>query len=339
GGGGGGYISGGSSYNTLSSRPRSAGARRVQRRNRPGDRTETASVSSHTTGGSGGVGGGVIGVCHPEGLTVTLVVEGRGYGIIVRPPPHSQTDPDTAMPVVAAIDPGGPADKSSVICLGDRLVGVNGRSVAGIGVSEVTQMIANSRPTVTLDLEFDVAESVVPSSGTFAVKLPRRHNGLGITLTASRRAGPDEPLLISEVIRGSPAHRSGTLQPGDRLLAIDKTRLEHLTLEDARNILACCEDIVTLRVQKDDLFSEEESGALVVYTVELVRHGGALGITISGSEEPFDPIYIAGLASGGLADRTGAIHVGDRLLAINGSSLRGKPLSEAIAMLQNSGTL
>lgn len=44
--------------------------------------------------------------------------------------------------------------------------------------------------------------------------------------------------------------------------------------------------------------SAEESGSLVMYTVELVRHGGALGITISGSEEPFDPIYIAGLAPG-----------------------------------------
>lgn len=43
------------------------------------------------------------------------------------------------------------------------------------------------------------------------------------------------------------------------------------------------------------------------------------------------------ISSGGLADRTGAIHVGDRLLAINGVSLRGKPLSEAILMLQNSG--
>ena len=42
----------------------------------------------------------------------------------------------------------------------------------------------------------------------------------------------------------------------------------------------------------------EDCMSLVVYTVELVRHGGALGITISGSEEPFDPIYIAGLASG-----------------------------------------
>lgn len=29
--------------------------------------------------------------------------------------------------------------------------------------------------------------------------------------------------------------------------------------------------------------------------------------------------------------------MGDRLLAINGVSLRGKPLSEAILMLQNSG--
>lgn len=70
-----------------------------------------------------------------------------------------------------------------MICVGDRLMGVNGRSVAGLGVSEVTQMVANSRPTVTLDVEFDVADSVVPSSGTFAVKLAKRHNGLGITLT------------------------------------------------------------------------------------------------------------------------------------------------------------
>ncbi|XP_045132371.1 glutamate receptor-interacting protein 2-like isoform X11 [Portunus trituberculatus] len=334
GGGGGGYLSPGSSYNTLTSqRTRSSAARRVNRRPRPGDRSDTASLSSHTTGGS--VGGAGVGVCHSECLTVTLVVEGRGYGLVLRPPPHA-TDPDTALPFVAAMDPGGPADKCSVICVGDRIMGVNGRSVSGLGVSEVTQMVANSRPTVTLDVEFDVADSVVPSSGTFAVKLAKRHNGLGITLTVSRRAGAGEPLLISEVVRGSPAHRSGTMQPGDRLLAIDSTRLEHLTLEDAKSILHCCDDIVTLRVQKDELYSEE-SGSLVMYTVELVRHGGALGITISGSEEPFDPIYIAGLAPGGLADRTGAIHVGDRLLAINGVSLRGKPLSEAILMLQNSG--
>lgn len=74
---------------------------------------------------------------------------------------------------------------------------------------------------------------------------------------ASRRGGGGEPLLISEVVRGSPAHRSGTMQPGDKLLAIDSTRLDHLTLEDARACLQSCHNIVTLRVQKDDLYSGE----------------------------------------------------------------------------------
>jgi hypothetical protein len=36
----------------------------------------------------------------------------------------------------------------------------------------------------------------------------------------------------------------------------------------------------------------------VVYTVELARHGGPLGITIAGSEEPFEPITISGLTQG-----------------------------------------
>ena len=35
--------------------------------------------------------------------------------------------------------------------------------------------------------------------------------------------------------------------------------------------------------------------------------------------------------------RTGAIHVGDRILAINNVSLKGKPLSEAIHLLQMAG--
>ncbi|MEQ2202923.1 Glutamate receptor-interacting protein 2, partial [Xenoophorus captivus] len=69
----------------------------------------------------------------------------------------------------------------------------------------------------------------------------------------------------------------------------------------------------------------------------LKRFNGPLGITISGTEEPFDPIFISGLTKKGLAERTGAIHIGDRVLAINGVSLKGKPLSEAIHLLQVAG--
>lgn len=48
---------------------------------------------------------------------------------------------------------------------------------------------------------------------------------------------------------------------------------------------------------------DPDATCAIVYTVELVRHGGPLGITVSGTEEPFDPIYISSLTENGLAER------------------------------------
>lgn len=46
--------------------------------------------------------------------------------------------------------------------------------------------------------------------------------------------------------------RTGTLEPGDRLLAIDSVRLENCTMEDAMHVLQQAEDMVKLRIQKDE---------------------------------------------------------------------------------------
>ncbi len=74
----------------------------------------------------------------------------------------------------------------------------------------------------------------------------------------------------------------------------------------------------------------------MVYTVELQRNGGPLGITISGSDDLYEPLHVSGLTEGGLAERTNAIHIGDTILAINNVPLRGKSLTEAIDLLKNS---
>ncbi|KAJ3612567.1 hypothetical protein NHX12_020838 [Muraenolepis orangiensis] len=131
---------------------------------------------------------------------------------------------------------------------------------------------------------------------------------------------------------------TGTLELGDKLLAIDNVRVETCSMEEAVHILQQCDELVKLKIRKDEDNSDEQdlSGS-IIYTVELQRYGGPLGITISGTEEPFDPIIISSLTGGGLAERTGAIHVGDRILAINSSSLKGKPLSQAISLLQQAG--
>ncbi|KAI9546075.1 Glutamate receptor-interacting protein 2 [Dissostichus eleginoides] len=318
--------------------------------------------------------------------------------------------------------------------VGDRLLSINGIPTEDGTLEEANQLLRDAALTnkVSLDIEFDVAESVVPSSGTFHVKLPKKRGvELGLTISAivygflalamrrdtaseassaladvveafriiscedlysaiSKKQG--EPLIISDIKKGSMAHRTGTLEPGDKLLAIDNIRLENCSKDEAEQILQQCEELVKLKIRKDEdnsgtktrlaLADEQETSGSIIYTVELKRYGGPLGITISGTEEPFDPITISGLTKRGLAERgiprqqlsvqqaprdealtdeimrsmvqwrggraasvhsnrlnmtTGAIHVGDRILAINSVSLKGKPLSEAIHLLQMAG--
>ncbi|KAM7404884.1 hypothetical protein PAMP_012193 [Pampus punctatissimus] len=249
------------------------------------------------------------------------------------------TETLSAPPVVRFIEPDSPAERCGLLQVGDRLLSINGIPTEDGTLEEAHQLLRDSALAnkVTVEIEFDVAESVVPSSGTFHVKLPKRRGvELGITISASKK--PGKPLIISDIKKGSIAHRTGTLEPGDRLLAIDCVRLENCTMEDAMHVLQQAEDMVKLRIQKDeDNIDELEMSGSIIYTVELKRYNGPLGITISGTEEPFDPIVISGLTKKGLAERTGAIHVGDRVLAINGVSLKGKPLSEAIHLLQMAG--
>lgn len=46
--------------------------------------------------------------------------------------------------------------------------------------------------------------------------------------------------------------RTGTLEPGDKLLAIDNIRLDNCAMEDAVQILRQCEDLVKLKIRKDE---------------------------------------------------------------------------------------
>jgi hypothetical protein len=70
-----------------------------------------------------------------------------------------------------------------------------------------------------------------------------------------------------------------------------------------------------------------------IFNVRLEPNGGPLGITLAGSEDLSKPIKISGLAEGGIAQNTGQLRVGDCLLAINGESVRGLPLSTATKLL------
>ncbi|KAM6977037.1 glutamate receptor-interacting protein 2-like isoform 2-T2 [Aplochiton taeniatus] len=313
------------------SSPRSTNAA-TKRRQRKKDHKSSLSLASSSVGPGGQV-------VHVETSEVLLRGDPlTGFGVQLQGGVFA-TETLSAPPVIRFIEPDSPAERCGLLQVGDRLLSIN-RILAEEGtLEEAHQLLRDAALAnkVNLEIEFDVAESVVPSSGTFHVKLPKRRGvELGITISASKK--PGKPLIISEIKKGSIAHRTGTLEPGDRLMAIDSVRLENCTMEDAMHVLEQAEDMVKLRIQKDEDNADElEMSGSIIYTVELKRYNGPLGITISGTEEPFDPIVISGLTKKGLAERTGAIHIGDRVLAINGMSLKGKPLSEAIHLLQMAG--
>ncbi|XP_016298625.1 glutamate receptor-interacting protein 1-like isoform X7 [Sinocyclocheilus anshuiensis] len=326
----------------------------MRRKLKKKDYKSSMSLASSTVGLAGQV-------VHTETTEVTLISNSiMGFGIQLQGGVFA-TETLSSPPLIAYIDPDSPAERCGILQIGDRILSINGIPTEDSTLEETNQLLRDSSITskVTLEIEFDVAESVIPSSGTFHVKLPKKPGvELGITISSPSSRKPGDALIISDIKKGSVAHRTGTLELGDKLLAIDNIRLDNCSMEDAVQILQQCEDLVKLKIRKDEdnsgilrdgsvdrdarvllacVADEQESSGAIIYTVELKRYGGPLGITISGTEEPFDPIIISSLTKGGLAERTGAIHIGDRILAINSNSLKGKPLSEAIHLLQMAG--
>ncbi|XP_077356942.1 glutamate receptor-interacting protein 1 isoform X6 [Festucalex cinctus] len=337
--------------NAYPTSPRGTLMRKKQKKK---DFKSSLSLASSTVGLAGQV-------VHTETTEVTLLGDGiMGFGLQLQGGVFA-TETLSSPPLIAYIDPDSPAERCGILQIGDRILSINGVPTEDSTLEETNQLLRDSSITaqLTLEIEFDVAESVIPSSGTFHVKLPKKPGvELGITISSPSNRKAGDPLIISDIKKGSVAHRTGTLELGDKLLAIDNIRVETCSMEEAVQILQQCEELVKLKIRKDEdnsgkrsrrvacsvvrqqtvcLPDEQEVSGSIIYTVELQRYGGPLGITISGTEEPFDPIIISSLTKGGLAERTGAIHVGDRILAINSSSLKGKPLSEAISLLQQAG--
>ncbi|KAJ8303902.1 hypothetical protein KUTeg_017485 [Tegillarca granosa] len=175
--------------------------------------------------------------------------------------------------------------------------------------------------------------------------------GVGITVEEGGfSTGFGDPPIITSVHSSSPAEKCGLVKEGDRILKINGKDISDKMLDDINIILHECRrrcDLNQLWPHRLPAhggglgigISDDSCEDSVTYTVELKRHGGPLGITISGTDIHTDPIIISDIIEGGLADRTGAIHIGDKLLGINSESMKGRNLTEATNLLKNAGDI
>lgn len=154
------------------------------------------------------------------------------------------------------------ADRSGCIQKGDRILSIN--KLYNLEATVIRQILGDlgnnstrnntqgqysaAAHWVEIEIEFDMADSVIPASGVFNVKLAKLNtNGVGITVNATNHG----TFVISEVKPGSSAHRTGSLRAGDILLAVDAHTLQHFNvdalLKDNKN------DFTTLTIKRNSL--------------------------------------------------------------------------------------
>jgi C-terminal processing protease CtpA/Prc len=268
-------------------------------------------------------------------MEVVIVADPIGYGMGIQ----GGASEYSAYPIIISdIAPNGPAGLLGQLSVGDRILSINGVNVCNVSLDHASKLIHEAEDHLQLEIEFDVTESsVVPTSGTFDVNLIKcGFLKLGISI---RRSG--DRIWIGSLLKGGVAHRSGSLLAGDILLAINGISL--VNEREAIALLSAPCDVISLNVKRESVNNflpsrpSPPKSEPVIYSVELTKNGQSLGISLNGSNVPGQPIVIAGIREGGVAHRTGAIKVNDRIIAINGESLLTKTIQDAQRILQTAG--
>lgn len=189
-----------------------------------------------------------VGVCRSEIIQVVLDCS-QGSGIIIGPKSGQGF-------TITQIVPDSVAERCGCIQIGDRLIAIN--KLYNLDASTMRQILGDhlsasayhppSTYWVELEIEFDMADSVIPSSGVFNVKLAKvSKSGLGITVNGTSHG----TFVISEVKQGSPAHRTGSLRAGDILLAVDAQTLQHFNVDALLKDRS--KDYTTLTIKRNSL--------------------------------------------------------------------------------------
>ncbi|XP_038152289.1 tyrosine-protein phosphatase non-receptor type 13 isoform X2 [Cyprinodon tularosa] len=220
---------------------------------------------------------------------------------------------------IASIVPDGPADKDGRIKPGGRLISLNKTSLEGVTFSDAAAILQSSPDEVELIVSQpkhslkDMQGSL--SQSTLGLSLERSF-GSQTTLSGTEYRPPveelEEAIILSSL--ATPKHNK-------------KLHIPVVRIHDAQDGSPRSPSILSLKTAEQ-------------FSVDLKKSGGSLGISVTGginTNTQFGGIYIKNLVPGGAAEKDGRIQIGDRLLEVDGSNLRGVTHKQAVECLKRSG--
>ncbi|MEE6494972.1 hypothetical protein FKM82_001915 [Ascaphus truei] len=214
---------------------------------------------------------------------------------------------------------------------------------------------------MVVDLDAKIADDAELQK--YSKLLPIHTMRLGVELDSY-----DGHHYISSIAPDGPVAKLGILQPEDELLEVNHVRLFGKSRREAVSFLkevpppftlVCCrrlfddeenetfvDDLNTLEIQDEKVKTmvdfTEDDGELAMWSsevkvVELEKDNRGLGFSILDYQDPLDPartvIVIQSLVAGGVAEKSGQILPGDRLVFVNDNYLDNATLDDAVQLL------
>uniref|UniRef100_H3DGI2 FERM and PDZ domain containing 2 n=1 Tax=Tetraodon nigroviridis TaxID=99883 RepID=H3DGI2_TETNG len=219
---------------------------------------------------------------------------------------------------IASIVPDGPADRDGRIKPGGRLISLNKISLEGVTFTDAAAILQSSPDEVELIVS-QPKQSLKDSRGclsqsTLGLALER---GFGSQTTLNADYRP----VVEELEEAISLSSMATSKQNKRL------HIPVVRIHDAQDICSRSPSIISLKTAER-------------FVLELKKSSGSLGISVAGGMNTtvrYGGIYIKSLVPGGAAEQDGRIQIGDRLLEVDGTNLKGVTHQQAVECLKKTG--
>ncbi|VDK22100.1 unnamed protein product [Taenia asiatica] len=247
-------------------------------------------------------------------------------------------------PRITTIKPGSIADKSDCILVNDVIKSINGAATANFTHEQIVKLTKNADAVICLQLEYVLTDFVKAATTKHAfIHLEPVNESFGITVRGGlSQAGSEAfPLIICRIRPRSCADLNGCLKQGDRILAIDGVQTCGLTCEESMKLLACYRSGISLFIEYDvaDIGANGRQGT-GPFEIEIEKlpseRLGANVVTFGDPLQGTKRLLISHIRDGSIADRCGALQVGDLIESINGLKASELTLQEATDLLSDS---
>ncbi|TMS39284.1 hypothetical protein L596_005833 [Steinernema carpocapsae] len=251
-------------------------------------------------------------------------------------------------PTITYLRPGFFAHRCDQLQVGERIRSVNGIAVGDLNHEQVLTVLRSAGDRVQLEIEYDLNDGCFSRPQNTMNKctdiaLEKEGGSFGLTLRGGA-FGPDHtksrPITVTNIRVGGPAHREGRLRVGDRIISINGIDVYSATLAVTQKLLQECRDTVTLTVEYDVSVLETVKKARGPLLIEIDKNPGVdLGVVLAIrtnelSLPAMQSIIVEDVIPATVADRCGAVHIGDEILAIDGIGLEYTTLAEAKMLLK-----